>query len=50
MTPAAADIDRFLPLPPATFHILIALAKEDRHGYAVMQDVEERTDGRRIGA
>jgi DNA-binding PadR family transcriptional regulator len=45
MPPAAADIDRFLPLPPATFHILIALAKEDRHGYAVMQEIEERTDG-----
>ena len=44
MTPPA-DIDQFLPLPPATFHILIALAKEDRHGYAVMQEVEERTEG-----
>jgi DNA-binding PadR family transcriptional regulator len=44
MTPAA-DIEKFLPLPPATFHILIALAKEDRHGYAVMQEVEERTEG-----
>jgi DNA-binding PadR family transcriptional regulator len=43
--PTAADIETFLPLPPATFHILIALAKEDRHGYAVMQDVEERTEG-----
>jgi DNA-binding PadR family transcriptional regulator len=40
-----ADIDALLPLPPATFHILLALAKEDRHGYAVMQDVEERTGG-----
>jgi DNA-binding PadR family transcriptional regulator len=39
------DIDALLPLPPATFHILLALAKEDRHGYAVMQDVEERTGG-----
>jgi DNA-binding PadR family transcriptional regulator len=52
MTPSsAADINSFLPLPPATFHILIALAKEDRHGYAVMQDVEERTAGAiRLGA
>lgn len=40
-----ADADALLPLPPATFHILIALAKEDRHGYAVIQDVEERTGG-----
>ncbi len=34
-----------LPLPPATFHILLALASEDRHGYAIIQDVEARTDG-----
>src|SRR5258706_10669036 len=35
----------FLPLPPATFHILLALADEDRHGYAIIQDVEARTGG-----
>jgi len=34
-----------LPLPPATFHILMALADEDRHGYAIIQDVAARTDG-----
>jgi DNA-binding PadR family transcriptional regulator len=39
------DIDAFLPLPPATFHILLALAEEDRHGYAIIQDVAVRTDG-----
>ena len=44
MTPAA-NVDDFLPLPSATFHILIALAEEDRHGYAIMQDVERRTGG-----
>jgi DNA-binding PadR family transcriptional regulator len=43
MTPA--EIDALLPLPPATFHILIALVREDRHGYAIMQDVEARTNG-----
>jgi len=32
-------------LPPATFHILLALAEEDRHGYAIIQDVEARTGG-----
>ena len=32
-------------LPPATFHILLALADEDRHGYAIIQDVAARTDG-----
>ena len=35
-----------LPLPTAVFHILIALADRDRHGYAIMQDVAERTGGR----
>jgi DNA-binding PadR family transcriptional regulator len=39
------DVDALLPLPPATFQILVALADEDRHGYAIMQDVAERTDG-----
>src|SRR5678816_1787559 len=39
------EIDAFLPLPPATFHILLALADKDRHGYAIIQDVEARTDG-----
>ena len=35
----------FLPLPAATFHILMAVAEEDRHGYAVIQDVARRTGG-----
>ena len=35
--------DALLPLPPATFHILIALSDEDRHGYAIMQEVAART-------
>ncbi len=39
------DIDALLPLTPATFHILIALSDEDRHGYAIIQDVETRTSG-----
>ena len=34
-----------LPLPSATFHILMALADEDRHGYAIILDVEEGTGG-----
>jgi DNA-binding PadR family transcriptional regulator len=37
--------DSFLPLPSATFHILMAIASEDRHGYAIIQDVEQRTGG-----
>ena len=39
------DASDLLPLPPATFHILLALADEDRHGYAIIQDVEARTNG-----
>src|SRR6202163_1820641 len=33
------------PLPAATFHILLSVAEEDRHGYAIIQDVAARTDG-----
>ena len=39
------EIEALLPLPPATFHILPALVDQERHGYAIIQDVEERTDG-----
>ena len=39
------DPESFLPLPRDTFHILVSLGDRDRHGYAVMQDVLERTDG-----
>jgi DNA-binding PadR family transcriptional regulator len=35
-----------LPLPTAVFHILIALADRDRHGYSIMQDVSARTSGK----
>ena len=34
-----------LPLPPAVFHILMAVADEDRHGYAIIQEVLTRTGG-----
>ncbi len=41
------EAESLLPLPPATFHILVAPADEDRHGYAVMKDkdVAARTGG-----
>ncbi len=39
------DTISLLPLPPATFHILLALAEEDKHGYAIILDISERTDG-----
>ncbi len=34
------------PLSPASLHILLALAAEDRHGYAIMQEVERESGGR----
>jgi DNA-binding PadR family transcriptional regulator len=37
--------ESFLPLPLATFHILLAVAEDDRHGYGIIQDVAARTDG-----
>jgi DNA-binding PadR family transcriptional regulator len=38
------------PLPSAAFQILLSLAGEDLHGYGIMRQVEEQTDGRmRLG-
>ena len=37
--------DDLSPLQPAAFHILMSLAEGERHGYAIIQDVEQRTDG-----
>ena len=34
-----------LPLTQPVFHILLALAEEERHGYGIMQDVARQTDG-----
>lgn len=39
-------ITSLLPLPTAVFHILVALADRDRHGYSIMQDVSARTGGK----
>jgi DNA-binding PadR family transcriptional regulator len=39
------DPESFLPLPKDTFHILVSLADRERHGYSVMQDVAQRTNG-----
>ena len=38
--------DDFLPLPRDTFDVLVSLADRDRHGYAILQDIAERTSGR----
>jgi DNA-binding PadR family transcriptional regulator len=34
-----------LPLTPIEFHILLSLSDDARHGYAILQDVAQRTDG-----
>jgi len=36
----------FLPLSPATLHILLSLAGEQLHGYAIMQEVQRQSDGK----
>lgn len=39
------SVDRLLPLKPKVLHILLAVADGPRHGYSIMQEVAERTDG-----
>ena len=48
MTPkqARSSPDSHLPLTPATFHILLSLSDGERHGYAIMTEVAERTRGK----
>jgi len=38
-------VKELLPLPSATLHILVALAPGEKHGYAIMRDVEALSDG-----
>jgi len=38
--------DEFLPLKPHWFHVLVALSEQPQHGYGIMQDILERTDGK----
>ena len=45
MTASDPPASSLLPLPAATLHILMALAEDDRHGYAILQDVAARTRG-----
>ena len=40
------DPNDILPLTPAVFHILLALADGERHGYAIMQEVKQSTGGK----
>ena len=36
------------PLTPAVFHILLSLADGEKHGYGIMQEVADRTDGEMV--
>ncbi|MEE8252064.1 MAG: PadR family transcriptional regulator [Gemmatimonadales bacterium] len=40
------DVESFLPLTNVAFEIALALMDGRRHGYAIMQEVEKRTEGR----
>jgi len=40
------NVGAFLPLSPATLHILLSLAGEDLHGYAIMQAVQRESEGK----
>jgi DNA-binding PadR family transcriptional regulator len=39
------SLDALVPLQPTSFHILLSLTDEDRHGYAIIQDIARRTNG-----
>jgi DNA-binding PadR family transcriptional regulator len=45
MTETMQKPEKFLPLTPAVFNILLALADSDKHGYAIMLEVEANTNG-----
>jgi DNA-binding PadR family transcriptional regulator len=40
------DAGPYLPLTPAMFHILLALADGEKHGYAILKEVSRRTEGK----
>ena len=39
------EVDQLLPLPASGMHIIVALAGGEKHGYAIMRDVEDLSDG-----
>src|ERR1051326_2919395 len=40
------DVEAYLPLTAPVFHIMLALADEPKHGYAILKEVDERTQGK----
>jgi hypothetical protein len=45
MSIASRAADELLPLRPVVFHVLLSLAEGERHGYAIVQDIVERSSG-----
>ncbi len=43
--PSPDDIDSYLPLPASAMHIIVALARGEKHGYAVMRDIDDLSGG-----
>ena len=41
-----SSVERFVPLKAQWFHILLSLAGEEQHGYGIMQEVLQRTEGK----
>ena len=48
MTDTPQNPEEFLPLTPAVFNILLALAEGEKHGYGIMLEVESNTKGQVI--
>ncbi len=46
MSAVQGNAESFGPLTPAMFHVLLALAGDDLHGYAILKEVELRTGGK----
>jgi DNA-binding PadR family transcriptional regulator len=46
MTLTKRSVDAFLPLTPPVLHALLALADGDKHGYAIIKEVDRRTEGK----
>jgi len=42
----SVDIDRYLPLKPVAFQVLLSLSESERHGYGITQDIAARTSAK----
>ncbi len=40
------DVDSILPLKPVDFLVLMVLSEDERHGYGIVQDIAQHTDGK----